>query len=134
LLGARSFHQREEVEAVRAALNAIEWPDDQLSMYATLRGSLFAVPDSLLLRYFVKDSTSDSAGFEIIENAVQFIRDLHRKRNWRSAAETISELLETTRAHAGFALRPSGNQVLANVYRVCDLARTYEMTGGYSFR
>jgi ATP-dependent exoDNAse (exonuclease V) beta subunit len=32
LWGARSFHQREEIETVRAALNAIEWPDDTLSV------------------------------------------------------------------------------------------------------
>jgi ATP-dependent exoDNAse (exonuclease V) beta subunit len=134
LMGARSFHQREEVETVRAALNAIEWPDDHLAVYATLRGSLFAIPDSTLLRYFLKTPTTDATDFQTIETALDFLRELHRKRNWRSAAETISHLLETTRAHAGFALRPSGNQVLANVYRVCDLARTYEMTGGHSFR
>src|SRR6185295_9040837 len=48
---ARSFHQREEVETLRAALNAIEWPYDELSVFATLKGGLFAIPDSLLLRY-----------------------------------------------------------------------------------
>ncbi|PYR85714.1 MAG: ATP-dependent deoxyribonuclease subunit A, partial [Acidobacteria bacterium] len=48
---ARSFHQREEVETIRAALNAIEWPDDELSVFATLKGSLFAIPDNLLLRF-----------------------------------------------------------------------------------
>src|SRR5205085_5931383 len=37
-------------------------------------------------------------------------------------------------SHAGFALRPGGKQVLANVYRICDLARQYELTGGFSFR
>jgi ATP-dependent exoDNAse (exonuclease V) beta subunit len=42
--------------------------------------------------------------------------------------------LEAPRAHAVFALRPSGNQVLANVYRICDLARSYERGDGYSFR
>jgi ATP-dependent exoDNAse (exonuclease V) beta subunit len=31
-------------------------------------------------------------------------------------------------------LRPSGNQVLANVYHVCDLARANELNGAYSFR
>ena len=34
----------------------------------------------------------------------------------------------------GFALRPAGHQVLANVYRVSDLARSFEMSGGISFR
>ena len=30
---------------MRAALAAVEWPDDELSVFATVRGSLFAVPD-----------------------------------------------------------------------------------------
>ena len=44
------------------------------------------------------------------------------------------DLLEATRAHAGFAFRPGGDQVLANVYRLCDLARNFERSGGLSFR
>jgi ATP-dependent exoDNAse (exonuclease V) beta subunit len=31
-------------------------------------------------------------------------------------------------------MRPGGQQVLANVLRICDLAREYELTGGFSFR
>jgi ATP-dependent exoDNAse (exonuclease V) beta subunit len=34
----------------------------------------------------------------------------------------------------GFALRPGGQQVLANVLRVTELARTFEAYGGVSFR
>src|SRR5207342_2566152 len=34
LVGGRSFHEREEVLAIRNALSAIEWPDDELSVYA----------------------------------------------------------------------------------------------------
>jgi superfamily I DNA/RNA helicase len=49
-------------------------------------------------------------------------------------AETINVLLNATRAHAGFAMRPSGEQVLANVMRVAELAREYESSGGTSFR
>ena len=134
LWGARSFHQREEVETVRAALNAVEWTDDQLNLYATLRGSLFAIPDSLLLRYFAGDRDDTLPDFEPVVSAVALIRELHKLRNWRPAVETVHQLLEATRAHAGFALRPSGNQVLANVYRIGDLARSYELSGGYSFR
>ncbi len=33
-----------------------------------------------------------------------------------------------------FSCAPAENQILANVTRVADLARTYEMTGGVSFR
>ena len=38
LVGGRAFHGREEIETIRAALAAIEWPDDELSVFATLRG------------------------------------------------------------------------------------------------
>ena len=51
LVGGRSFHNRAEIETLRAALAAIEWPDDELSVFATLRGALFAIGDEELLEY-----------------------------------------------------------------------------------
>jgi len=140
---ARSFHQREEVETIRAALNAIEWPDDELSVFATLKGSLFAIPDNLLLRFRFEIGTFHPfrrlpedlhADFHPIRDALSAIADLHRRRNRRAVVETVNMVLEMSRAHAGFALRPSGNQVLGNVYHICNLAQAYELGGGYSFR
>ena len=49
LVGGRSFHNRAEIESLRAALAAIEWPEDELSLFAALRGSLFAIGDEELL-------------------------------------------------------------------------------------
>ena len=43
LLGGSSFHVREEVEAIRNALMAVERPEDELMVYATLRGPVFAL-------------------------------------------------------------------------------------------
>ena len=40
----------------------------------------------------------------------------------------------TTRAHVGFILRPAGEQALANVLHIAELARQYEAGGGISFR
>jgi ATP-dependent helicase/nuclease subunit A len=144
LVGSKSFYHREEVETVRVALAAIEWPDDELSVFGTLRGSLFAVPDDLLLRFrleggrrlhpFRRPADSLPAEFTPIAQALGILADLHRGRNRRPVADTINELLEATRAHAGFTLRRAGSQALANVYRICDLARTFELTGGISFR
>jgi ATP-dependent exoDNAse (exonuclease V) beta subunit len=48
--------------------------------------------------------------------------------------ETVRALLAATRAHAAFLLRPWGEQALANVMRVTELARAYEVGGGISFR
>ena len=51
LVGGRAFHEREEVEALRAALTAIEWPDDELPAFATLRGPFLAIGDEELLEW-----------------------------------------------------------------------------------
>ena len=148
LVGARTFHQREEVETLRAALTAVEWPDDPLAVFATLRGSLFSIDDEMLLRFHrgkkfrlhpfstgqEKATDEEHEYFAPMWSALDLLADLHRRRNRRPVVETLQELLEATRAWAALALRPAGNQVLLNAQRVCDLARSYELGGGISFR
>lgn len=143
LVGGRSFHDREEVQTIRAALTAIEWPDDELSVFATLKGSLLGIRDDVLLEYRHKFGrfhpfrlpTDPLVGElqEVVEG-LRIIQKLHRKRNYRAVAETLEMLLKETRAHLGFMLRPSGEQVLANVLHIAELARSYESSGGLSFR
>ncbi len=142
LVGGKTFHDREEIETLRAALTAIEWPDDQLSVFATLRGALFAIGDEELLEYHY--AAKSFHPFRVpgelperllpVRDALQTLGELHRQRNRRPAADTIAALLDHTRAHVGFVLRPGGEQALANVLHVAELARQYEMEGGMSFR
>jgi ATP-dependent helicase/nuclease subunit A len=173
LVGGRAFHEREEVEALRAALAAIEWPDDELSVFATLRGPFFAVGDEELLEWtqrfghtegelfkrgrfrpfqipaeFRGDPPLDVAHLKPIADALALLRELHRNRNygtrkradgtWDRAAGgvswTLQKLLVSTRAHVGFALRTGGEQALANILHIAEIARQYEMGGGISFR
>jgi ATP-dependent exoDNAse (exonuclease V) beta subunit len=142
LVGGRSFHDREEVETLRTALAAIEWHDDELSVFATLRGSLFAIGDEELLEYRhrfgrlhpLRARSDLPENLRPVGEALAVLKKLHRPRNRRPIAETVNRLLETTRAHAGFVLRPSGEQALANVLHVAEQARAYEGTGGISFR
>jgi ATP-dependent exoDNAse (exonuclease V) beta subunit len=69
-----------------------------------------------------------------IADALRALQQLHRARNYRPVADTIGRLLAQTRAHVGFILRPAGEQALANVLHVAELARQYEASGGISFR
>ncbi len=146
LVGGRSFYKREEVVALKNALSAIEWPDDELSVFATLRGPLFAIPDDALLLYRSKhralrptlvpkddDRTIESEAMPIVA-ALTILRDLHKGRNRRPIADTIAALLEETRAHAGIAIWPTGEQALANLLRLLDDARRFEAAGATSFR
>jgi ATP-dependent helicase/nuclease subunit A len=156
LVGGKAFHGREEVETIRAALAAIEWPDDELSVFATLKGSLFAIDDEHLLEYRhrfgafhpfrISRELGGNSGLDLaltaeptthlmpIAEALRVLQQLHRGRNYRPVADTIGRLLAETRAHVGFILRPAGEQALANVLHVAELARQYEANGGISFR
>ena len=142
LVGGKTFHDREEVESIRAALAAIEWPDDELSVFATLRGPLFAIGDEELLDWKqrfgtfhpFKPGNPGPAHLEPIATALKFLQRMHRRRNYIPVADTIQQLLNFTRAHVALVLRPAGEQSLANVLHVAELARQYEANGGISFR
>jgi ATP-dependent exoDNAse (exonuclease V) beta subunit len=156
LVGGKAFHNREEVETIRAALAAIEWPDDELSIFATLKGSLFAIDDELLFEFKdrfgpfhpfrIPKELGGNSGIDLalagdptahlmpIASALRLLQELHRGRNYRPVADTLGRLLAETRAHVGFILRPAGEQALANVLHVAELARQYESAGGISFR
>ena len=133
------------------ALTAIEWPGDELRVFATLRGPFFALGDEALLAfrqyvegngdlqtrrlhpmYPVDRARLDPVAFEVAD-ALALLRRLHIGRNHRPIAETITMLLEAVRAHAGIALWPTGEQALANCQRLIDMARHFE-GGASSFR
>ncbi len=167
LVGGSSFHSREEVEAIRNALTAVEWPNDELAVFATLKGPLFAFTDSQLLVYRSQCSTlhpfkkpperdagagdrrqeqtanlseslgdpgASAHGSDEVAEALGILRELHRWRNRRPIADTVGTLLAQTRAHAGFANWPTGEQALANIMRLTDMARRAERNGLISFR
>jgi len=142
LVGGKTFHEREEVDAIRTALTAIEWPEDELSVYAALHGPLFAIGEEELLEYHsiarafhpYRVPAELPGRLEPVAKALTTLRELHAARNHRPVADTIGRLIAITRAHAGFILWRGGEQVLANVLHVSDLARRYESEGGLSFR
>ena len=115
LVGGKAFHEREEVEAIRAALAAVEWPDDELSVFATLRGPFFAVGDEALLEWTHRFGTTTTRGFrrqaihpfrvpaifdgdvpaEVahlrpVAEALAVLKRLHRRRNYVPVAETLA--------------------------------------------
>jgi ATP-dependent helicase/nuclease subunit A len=152
LVGGRSFHDREEIIALRNAVAAIEWPDDELRVYATLRGPMFALGDDALFAYRqclgadgelrirrlhpmhpVDRSELDSTTQDVAD-ALALLGQLHVGRNHRPIAQTLLMLLDAVRAHAAIAMWPTGEQALANCLRMIDLARRFERRGASSFR
>ena len=128
LAGSKSFHSREEVETLRAALTAIEWPEDELSVFATLKGSLFAIPDSLLLRFHHEhgrlhpfNTLTGETEFEPITEALQLLADLHRGRNRRPIADTVTVVPRTAAPGAGAVIEPVGPVLSTRTVTVADV-------------
>ncbi len=143
LVGARALHGRDEIETLLTVLEAIEWPNDELSVYGALRGPFFSFLDEDLFRWrtvfgplhpfrMVNETLEDR--FQAIDDALLLLRELARQRNRQPFAETIQELLKRTRSHIRLGLQPGGARVLAHIERVVDLARRFEDRLGFSFR
>jgi ATP-dependent helicase/nuclease subunit A len=136
LSGGRSFFAREEVEAMLSALTAIEWPDDPLAVYSTLRGPFVGLTDEQLLHYRLTVGTlSPMHKVELaplapllreVAEVLSLLRQLHFTRNQQSIAATLDGFLAGLRAHAGIAIWPTGEQALGNVLRMGELARSFE--------
>jgi ATP-dependent helicase/nuclease subunit A len=138
LAGGRAFYAREEVIALCAVLRAIEWPDDALSVYATLRGPFVAFNDDALLHFRSSvGSLSPFAAMRLaaapegevqaqIAEVLKLLVSLHRARNRQPIATTIGKFLSELRVHAGVAMWPTGEQSLGNLYKLTSLARSYE--------
>ena len=113
------------------------------NVFATLKGPLFTLLDHSLLEYrqrvgrlhpFRLPAEPIDADLQDVVDSLRILQKLHLNRNYRPVTETLEMLLRETRAHLAFALRPPGEQVLANVLPIAELARKYEPNGGLSLR
>lgn len=140
VVGGRSFFVRPEVESLVTALRVVEWPNDELSVYALLRGPLFGFDDETLLVYarsggrFHTRRPGDPSGARQVLAALSVLGDLHPGRNHRPLPDTVSRLLAATRCASGFALRHAGDQAVNSLLRIQDLARRFEASEALSFR
>jgi hypothetical protein len=80
LVGSKSFHRREEIGTIRAALRAIEWPDDELSVYA--------VPVHLVGR----DAEVYVRAWRDHASRVRQVLGAHRGLRWRLRAGPITSM------------------------------------------
>ena len=153
LAAVQTYIGSAELSFLRAALTAIEFPEDELSVYATLRGPLFAIPDQDLFLFRERhpetrlrpalarrlepgggDATAARGVDRTIRDSLAFLYDLHRRRTHQPIAVTLQQLLGRHRAETGFAFWNSPDQVLSNLRRLVEAARAFEARGGLSFR
>jgi ATP-dependent helicase/nuclease subunit A len=138
-LSGRGLHQREEIAALRTALEAIEWPQDRLSVFATLRGPLFGLDEPMLNQYYEKHQNFDPLRAEPGEDdpvaqVLLLLAQLHQQRNRQPAGATLEQLVERSGLRLHLAQWPQGSQCLANLARLQRLSWNFEARGSSSFR
>jgi len=144
-IGGKGFHQQEEIVALRMIATAIEFPEDELAVYAALRSPLMAILDADLFSYrgtldslhplkVPKDTSTLAPSQRPVADALRLLGELHRKRTRRSIEETLGQFLQATAAPLSLASAGDGDLLLARVQRWMELAADREARGALSFR
>jgi ATP-dependent exoDNAse (exonuclease V) beta subunit len=143
VIGGKAFYARQETRQLQAVLRAVDNPHDALSVAAALRSPLFGCSDEDLFLHvagpaagrfdYLRDAGGQPPG-SAVGDAFRLLRELHLKRNDRPPADTVEEILDRTGILALRLLGAQGDQRIANLLKVADLARRHEAAGDGGFR
>lgn len=137
VVGGRYFYKRQEVEQLLSVLRAIDHPYDQVSLIAAIRSPFFGISDEELFLFHQEGGALNylqDAGGTPLEKPFHLLRELHEMRNQTSAAAVLHRLYEATNGLILFLLKPQGEQRVANLIKIGDLARALAERGTLSFR
>ena len=142
LVGGREYYAREEVQALTAVLRAIDNPADRLAVFAALRSPFFGLSDDDVFQFVstggilnplahIQDGVRNA---DLVGRAFAILQSLHRRRRMEPPSAVIQALFDKTRALPAFRLRSAGDQSVANLWKVLDVARAYEAAGPATLR
>ncbi len=142
LVGGKEYFARDEVRALAAVLRAIDNPADRLSLVQALRSPFFAVSDADLLHFVSTKGVlninapqgDEVAKRDVFDPIFKILTRLHRLRRIESPSVVIEELFARTRALTAFLMKPSGAQMVANLWKVLETARAYEAAAPATLR
>ena len=137
VVGGKHFYQRQEVEQLLAVLRAVDNPHDKVSLIATLRSPFFGISDEELFLFHANGGNFnylEGAPGTPLEEPCGLLRDLHEMRNSATIAALLKKLYEATSGLVLFLLKPQGEQRVANLLKMGDVARALSERGVLSFR
>lgn len=139
-VGGRQYGERSEVGWALAALRAIEDPYDPVALVATLRSPFFGVPDDALLALAGPQAPRTylaplpPGAHPALARAWAVLQDGHARRGHEPPAAVVEALYASTEVLATYGLDPHGEQRVANLLRLVDVARSLEARGRPTLR
>ena len=116
--GGRRFYDKFEVGAVVSVLAAVARPGDPLALAAALRSPLYGFSDVDIARYLLKPEEPPGE----LREAICEIRCLHGVKRDSSARALLEEIYRRTGAFELFLSCSGGEQRVANLMKLLDMA------------
>jgi len=136
--GGKHYYARLEFQDLLNVVRAIANPFDAISVVGALRSPFFGASDAEILEHVAAGGTFNylqqtpsecerlSAAFEVLE-------ELHERRATHPIPALVTDLFERTQALQIYAMKPHGEQRVANLLKVRDMARSLAARGVSSF-
>jgi ATP-dependent helicase/nuclease subunit A len=138
VIGGKHFYLRQEVQQLLAVLRAIENPYDTIALVAALRSPFLGIPDDDIVLHYARSGGLDYIGSTgdttPVEQALSMLASLHEIRNNVSVDTLLHELYCLTRAPVTYLLKPNGEQRVANLLKLADIARALYERGVCTLR
>jgi ATP-dependent exoDNAse (exonuclease V) beta subunit len=137
--GSRDFFERDEVRDLIWVLSAIDDPSDRVALVGALRSSAFGISDEQLVIHFAEVGSLSyqaprTGPDELVNEALDELRDLHRIRRLLSLPEVVRRVVERSRLVEFALTRADGEQGAANLLAIVDDARQFAAAGGGGLR
>jgi ATP-dependent exoDNAse (exonuclease V) beta subunit len=151
VVGGRGFHEAQEVRDLAHALTLLDDPDDNLALLGVLRSPLVGLgdaalvalaelaprkaggrPGALALRPLLASDPPASLAPDEASRLSHFLatyRRLRRHADRLGAAGTLDALIDAVDLRAVLAAAPYGEQRLANLEQLVELARAHDEGG-----
>jgi ATP-dependent helicase/nuclease subunit A len=137
VVGGKYFYKRQEVQQLLAVLQSIDNPIDKVALVAALRSPFFGISDEELFMFHAGGGNLNylqNAQGTAMEQPFHLLRELHEMRNQGSVSALLKRLYEATSGLVLFLLKPQGEQRVANLMKIGDVARALDERGMLSFR
>ena len=135
----RQFYTRRETRALLSVLAAIDNPEDAIAVVAALRSPFFGLSDADLFlfrhaggRFHYLRRLPD--GFPRMAHCLEQLRCWHRARARLSLSALLDLVLDESCVLQFLLLLPDGEQAVANLLRLVELARRFEAEPGAGTR
>jgi ATP-dependent helicase/nuclease subunit A len=127
----RQFYERAEIRALIAVLRAIENPADSVAVVAALRSPFFGFSDEDI--FLFKHSGGSFNYLRTFDEGVGQVKPgMEQLRKWHDGLSKLSlpalveKVLDESHVLPFYLLTPNGEQAVANLLRIVELARAFE--------